>query len=366
MRGWVCWMRTGAVMLLSIGGIVVLLIWLGGGFHEKIEPGPTQVGLHPLGEAPTVTVERIAVLFSEEAVGTVQAAHETEVGAKIMARVLAVHFQAGQHVEKDQVLIELGKSDLEARLSQAQAAVDAAKAALDQAQTNYDRIARLRTQDSASELEFTTATNELTAARANHEQARGSLREAEAVLEYATIRSPLAGVVIDKAVDVGDMVKPGQTVLRLYDRLQLVATVRESLATSLQVGQQLPVTLEALDLRCHGTISEIVPEANVLSRAFHVKVTGPCPPGVIPGMFGRLHIPLGERQELQIPQTAVRRVGQVPYVYRVVGDTQVERAFIQIAGEHDAKIAVASGLSAGDRIVADPNLLKDVRMRDGG
>ena len=358
------WVRTGAVMLLSIGGIVVLLIWLAGGFHEKIEPGPAQVGLRPLGGAPTTTVQRVTVPLSEEAVGTVQAAHETEVGAKIMARVLAVSFQAGQQVEKDQVLVELDKSDLEARMNQAEAAVDAAQAALDQAQTNYDRIARLRAEDSASELEFTTATNDLSAAKANHEQARSALREAEAVLEYATIRSPLDGVVIDKAVDVGDMVQPGQTVLRLFDQLQLVATVRESLATRLEIGQQLPVTLEALDLRCQGTISEIVPEADVLSRAFHVKVTGPCPPGVIPGMFGRLHIPLDETQELQIPRTAVRRVGQVSYVYRVVGDAQVERAFIQIAGEHDTQVAVASGLSAGDRIVVDPTRLKDEERRE--
>jgi RND family efflux transporter MFP subunit len=156
---------------------------------------------------------------------------------------------------------------------------------------------------------------------------------------------------------VGDMVKPGQTVLRLYDQLQLVATVRESLATSLQVGQRLPVTLDALNLHCEGTISEIVPEADALSRAFQVKVTGPCPPGVIPGMFGRLHIPLGERQELRIPRLAVRSAGQIPYVYRVVGEDRVERAFIRIAGEYDDQVAIASGLSAGDRIVADPGRL---------
>jgi RND family efflux transporter MFP subunit len=235
--------------------------------------------------------------------------------------------------------------------------MDAAQAALDQAQTNYDRIARLRAQDAASEHELTTATNELNAGKARHEQARSVLREAETTLGYATIRSPLTGVVIDKAVDVGDMVTPGQTVLRLYDRLQLVATVRESLATNLKVGQQLPVTLEALKLRCEGSISEIVPEADVLSRAFHVKVTGPCPAGVIPGMFGRLHIPIGERQELRIPRTAVRRVGQVPYVYRVIEGKRAERAFIQIAGEYGDQIAVASGLSVGDPIVADPDTL---------
>ncbi len=351
------WIRGGAVLLLSVGGIVVLLIWLAGGLHEKIEPGLTDVGVLPLGQARTTTVELMTVPLAEDAVGTVRAEHETEVGAKIMARVLAVHFQAGQHVEQDQVLVELEKGDLQARVSQAQAAVDAAQAALDQAQTDYDRIVRLRAADSASELELTTATNRLSAAKANHEQALSALREAEAVIGYATIRSPLTGVVIDKAVDVGDMVRPGQTVLRLFDRLQLVATVRESLATSLQVGQQLPVTLEALDLHCEGTISEIVPESDVLSRAFHVKVPGPCPPGVIPGMFGRLHIPLGERQELRISRTAVRRVGQVPCVYRVIGDNRVERAFIQIAGEYGEQIAVASGLSVGDLIVADPDTL---------
>ena len=351
------WVRTGAVMLVSIVGIVVLLIWLAGGFHEKIQPGPAQVGLQPLGGAATVTVEQVTVPLWENAVGTVGAAHETAVGAKIMARVLAVHFQAGQHVDKDQLLLELASDDLEAQLSQAQASVNAAQAALDQAQTNHDRIVRLRAENAASEHEFTTATNELNGAKARHEQARSALREAETTLEYATIRSPLTGVVIDKAVDVGDMVTPGQTVLRLYDRLQLVATVRESLATSLQVGQQLPVTLEALDLRCEGTVSEIVPESDVLSRAFHVKVTGPCPAGVIPGMFGRLHIPLGERQELRSPSAAVRRVGQIPYVHRVVSDNRVERAFIQIASEHDDQVAVASGLSAGDQIVADPRTL---------
>ncbi|UCE60764.1 MAG: efflux RND transporter periplasmic adaptor subunit, partial [Phycisphaerales bacterium] len=342
---------------LSIGGIVVLLIWLAGGFHERIEPEPTEVGLRSVSQARMITVEPVTVPLVEDAVGTVRAAHETEVGAKIMARVLAVHFQAGQRVEQGQVLVELEKGDLRARVNQARAAVDAAQAALDQAQTDYDRILRLRAGESASELELTTATNRLNAAKAGHEQARSALREAEAVIGYATIQSPLSGVVIDKMVDVGDMVQPGQTVLRLYDKLQLVATVRESLATRLEVSQQLPVTLDALDLRCEGTISEIVPESDVLSRAFHVKVVGPCPPGVIPGMFGRLHIPLGEREELRIPRSAVRRVGQIAFVYRGVDGNRVERTFVQLAGEHGNQVAIASGLSAGDRIAADPEML---------
>ncbi|MGD2107838.1 MAG: efflux RND transporter periplasmic adaptor subunit [Phycisphaerae bacterium] len=358
MNRWVRRVRTGSVVIVSVGTIIVLLVWLAGGFHEKIEPGPTRPGLFPLGGAPATTVELVTVPAFEDAVGTVQASHETGVGAKIMARVLSANVRAGQHVERDQVLFELDRSDLEARHAQASAALDAAQASLDQAKTDHDRIARLRTQGSASEHEFTTAVNNLNTARANLERAVSAVEEAETVLGYATIRAPVGGVVIDKLVDVGDMASPGQTVVRLYDQLQLVATVRESLATSLELGQKLPVTLEALDLACYGTVSEIVPEADSLSRAFEVKVTGPCPPGVIPGMFGRLHIPLGERKELQIPRSAMRRTGQIPYVFRVVNDIQVARTFIQIAGEREDRVAIAAGLSAGDVIVSDADQLR--------
>ena len=113
------WIRAAVFALLSIGAIVVLLIWLAGGFHEKIEPGPTLVGERALGGAPTIAVELVSVPLSEVAVGTVRAEHETSVGAKIMARVEAVHFQAGQHVDKEDVLLELERGDLEARESQA-------------------------------------------------------------------------------------------------------------------------------------------------------------------------------------------------------------------------------------------------------
>ena len=357
MKRWLRWVGLGVAAVACVACVAVMMVMLGGGFRKRIQPGPTEVGRLLLGDAPVVAVETVRVLVVEEAIGTVRAAQQTEVGAKVLARVLSVNVTAGQHVTEGTVLIELERGDLEARANQARAATQAAQATLSQAQTNFDRITRLRGENSASELEFTTATNELNAAKANVEKARSAVQEAETVLQYATIRAPLTGVVIDKAVDVGDMVQPGQTVLRIYDRLQLVATVRESLATRLSVSQTLSVTLDALDLRCEGVISEIVPESDALSRAFQVKVTGPCPPGVIPGMFGRLAIPLGEREELRIPRSAVRRIGQVPVVYRLVEGNRVERTFIQIAGESDQHVAVASGLSAGDKIVADANEL---------
>ncbi len=61
--------------------------------------------------------------------------------------------------------------------------------------------------------------------------------------------------------------------------MQLIASVRESLAIRLGVGQSVPARLDTIDYECLATISEIVPEAQAESRSFQVKVTGPCPPG---------------------------------------------------------------------------------------
>jgi len=159
-------------------------------------------------------------------------------------------------------------------------------------------------------------------------------------------------VVIDKNVDVGDMVTPGQLLVTLFDptQMQLVASVRESLTDKLQVGQKIDVKIDTLKLQCSGTVSEIVPEAASASRSFEVKVTGPCPPGVYAGMSGRVFIPLQEEQVLVIPRQAVRSVGQLQLV-DVLENGQVVRRTIRTGRTKGDDIEVLSGLRDGEQVV---------------
>ena len=131
--------------------------------------------------------------------------------------------------------------------------------------------------------------------------------------------------------------------------MQMVATVRESLAMGLEVGQQVAARLDALDLNCHATISEIVPEAQGESRSFQVKVTGPCPPNVYSGMFGRIFIPLGEEEVLVVPPQAVRRVGQLDEVDVVEKGTST-RHVVQLGRTLPEGREVLSGLRQGERV----------------
>lgn len=138
----------------------------------------------------------------------------------------------------------------------------------------------------------------------------------------------------------------------MYDpsHMQLIATVRESLALRLKVGQEIPARLDTFDYECHATISEIVPEAQAESRSFQVKVTGPCPPNVYSGMFGRIFIPLDDEDVLVVPDEAVRKVGQLDEV-DVIENGSVSRRAVQLGRSIDEGREVLSGLGEGEKVV---------------
>lgn len=337
--------------------LVLLMMWLLGAWEEKIGESPGtqpagQVAGRPVGDAELAEVQAIEVPVIETAVGTVRPVHETTVASKVLAKITAVHVRAGQRVKKDDVLVELDDEDLVSRKNQAQAAVDAAKSRFEQSRIEYERVQNLFERNAASQIELDRVTSEYKSSRAELEQARQALKEAETILSYATIRAPINGIVVDKKVEEGDTVTPGQPLLVLYDpdRMQLVAGVRESLARELKEGQSIDVRVDALEFTCAGTISEIVPEAEAASRTFAVKVTGPCPPGVYAGMFGRMFIPRGHERVLVVPQRSIRRVGQLTTVRVAEGDLLHTRA-VQLGEPIDEEnIQVLSGLREGEKV----------------
>jgi multidrug efflux pump subunit AcrA (membrane-fusion protein) len=93
-----------------------------------------------------------------------------------------------------------------------------------------------------------------------------------------------------------------------------------------------------------------VPEAQSASRAFQVKVTGPCPTGIYTGMFGRILIPLEEEEILVIPKKAVRNVGQLELVEVQEGD-RVRRRAVRTGRTLEGDVEVLSGLRAGEQVV---------------
>ena len=344
-----------AVLLGFAAAVVVSLLWLAGTFARKVPvstASPPPQGPPADGEA--VKARFIRQPLVESAVGTIRAVHETSIGSRLLARVVEVNLKAGQPVKANDVLLRLDDADLQAKLQQAKADVTGAEATYTQAAKDEARFANLAETKSISRQDYEKAATRLQEAEAGLRRARETVKEVQAMLEWATIRSPLDGIVIDKKVDVGDMVTPGQLLVTLYDpkRMQLVASVRESLTPELRVGQGIGVHIEGLKKQCTGTISEIVPEAQSASRAFQVKVIGPCPPGIYAGMFGRIQITLKEEElVLVIPRRAVRQVGQLELVEVVEQGQRIRRA-IRTGRTIGEDVEVLSGLREAEEVVA--------------
>ncbi|MCG3179296.1 MAG: Multidrug resistance protein MdtA [Phycisphaerae bacterium] len=342
--------RITLVALVGVGAMVLLMYWLQGGFVRKVSPGQAS----PVAQSAipaTITVQITQVPTYTESWGTVQAEHETAVASKLLARVKEVKVSAGQSVGKGDPLVVLDDTEYKARLDQAQAA-------LKQAQDDFERITKLHADGRATERELTVATNALAAAKAK-------VAEADAVWKDAVIVAPADGVVIDRLVQPGDTVSPGHVIARMFDHLQMVARVAESLRPNLFLTQSIGVRLQGLPHACAGTVSEIVPQADPTNRTFEVKVTGPCQPGVMIGNSGRIVIPTGVSEQILIPVAAVQRVGQITSVLRVVdgspgGQPHLLRQFVELGSLRDGQYEVTSGLKVGDRIVAD------VRSADRG
>lgn len=343
---------SSALMLVSVAGVAWLLMLFAGYFHKKVSSqSQTQKRAIPP-DAVFVTVAQITQPRYESATGAIKPVHEANVASKIMARVLEINVTAGKQVSAGDVLVRLSDEELRSRVQQSEAERDSMAAQLQLATTEVNRAKQLITSNSISRAEYDTTMTRLQTSQANLDRARRAVEEAKVYLNYATVVAPISGIIVDKVVQPGDTVAPGQTLLTLYDplQMQLVANVRESLALKLQVGQQLPARMESLGYECLARVSEVVPKADISSRSFEVKVTGPCPPGIYSGMFGRIMLPLEDEQLLLIPSQAIQRVGQLTYV-QVLVDGQLSRRSIQLGRNLNDQVEVLSGLKEGEQVL---------------
>ena len=350
-----------AAIVGTLLGLVLLLLVLAGFFHRKVPANLAKIPEIDAGELSIADVRLIRKPRYEAAVGTIKAVHEAAVASRLLARVVEVNVKAGQPVQRDDVLVRLDDKDLQARQRQAESALDGAKANHANAAAEFARANLLKRSKATSQQEYDRALATFRSAEADVARNEQAVQESKALLGYATIKAPLTGIVIDKKVEVGDTVTPGQTLVALFnpEKMQMLASVRESLALKLKVGQKVPGRIESLDHECEATISEIVPEAQAASRSFTVKVVGPCPPGVYSGMFGRIYIPLEDEEIVVIPAAAIKRVGQLEMV-NVVEDGKVRRRNIQSGRTLGSDTEVLAGLRPGER-VALANSSKEAR-----
>lgn len=344
----------GLLSLIGVGALVVVVAWLAGTFETKIEPGQQPPAKRKLGDAATDTVRNVSKPSVQESVGTLKAKSRTAISSKVLATIQTVLVAAGDEVAVGEVLVHLDSGEYEARLRQAEQVLAAVEATRQEAELDFARFESLVEKNAASRSDYDKSVGRLRVAEADVARAKQAVTESQVLLSYTTLRAPNAGRIVDRLAEPGDTASPGVPLLVVYDAstLRLEAPVPAHLALQMKSGQTLQVYMDALEKSFHGTIDEIVPQADAPSRSFLVKANLPSSPTLYEGMFGRLRIPTGIRNHLCLAADAIQTVGQLQFVDVVQDDNTLQRRYIRTGREGEpGRIEVLSGLDAGERVV---------------
>lgn len=369
----------------GIAGLLVLMLYMGGVFSTgTIPPGRKEA---PKGETrpertAKASVESVTEFY--ESVGTVRPKVETRVESQVMAKVIEVNARPGERVSKGQVLVRLDSRQYETRLEQTEQAllsarsrreqteqaIIAAKAELDRAEAAFRRMKTYFESKAATAQDMEQAEAAYRQARARLEQAEKARNEADAgvrqagkaveeaqiSLGYTKVTAPEAGEVVRRLVEPGDLAAPGRPLLLLQTRgkLRLEALIPETLIGKIRIGTPLELRIDALDRLTTGTVEEVVPSADPMTRTILVKVALPEAEDIFPGMFGRLLLPVKERSVVLIPKKALRRIGQLEVVTAELGG-RWEQIFVTTGKSMGDKVEVLSGLKGGETVALEGN-----------
>jgi RND family efflux transporter MFP subunit len=338
---------------LSVATIVILMLSLLGAFRHGVIQGASQ----PVPEETTagLATEKVALQTSPvntEAVGTVQAEQLAAVTSRVVANIVEMRVSAGQRVTNGDILVVLDDRDLRHRVEQAQDAVRGAEATLAQAQSDYQRDKPLFDQQVITPYDFEHTQTNLKTAEANLHRLQQAQKEAEVNLSYAVICSPFAGVVVDKLANLGDLAAPGKPLLTMYEqgRLWLEANVPEELMNRIHLNEALTFRIDAMGREMRGRVVEMVPSSDPSTRTVAARVRLNETQEIVPGMFGRLLIPMKPEEVLAVPASAVIRAGQLTMV-DVAAEGRVQRRTVQLGRAIGDRFEVLSGLAPGETVV---------------
>ena len=374
-------------ILPPLGGaalLVLLMLYMTGMFTPNRVGPETRVPPPPEVEEPAQTARARVETVTEvdRAVGTVRPQTETRVESQVTARILEVKVRPGDDVDRGDVLIVLDGSQLrskvdqarqavlsaQARRRQAAQAVRSAEAVFTEAEAAYERTRTYFQGEAATEQDMERARSAFLQAKAGVERAQQSLQEAEAgvrqaekmveesriALGYTRIEAQESGQVAERTAEPGDMAWPGKVLLLLQTRgaLRLESLVREGLIHRIRVGSRMAVSVDVLDRELEGVVDEVVPFADPVTRTFLVKVSLPQAEGLYPGMFGRLLVPVADREIVTVPRKAVVRVGQLEMVTVRAGG-RWERVFVKTGRIMEGRVEVLAGLDGGETLALD-------------
>lgn len=312
------------------------------------------------GAAPlaTTVVRYAQVDQTYAAEATVEAVRQSTVSAQIAGRIVDVRFDAGDYVEKGQVLVRIDEREVAQAVAGRQAEVASARATLENARANYERTRQLYTQKFVSQAALDKAQAEYRAAQAQAAANVAGAGQAQTLRSYTNIVAPYSGVVSERHVQLGEMASPGMPLMTGFDPrdLRVVASIPQYKLAQIKSAGRASVEVPALNRWINASSIQVLPAIDEKTRVFQVRLGLPENlRDVYPGMFARAHFVIGRTQKLAIPASAVVRRSEVTAVYVVTPDKQIRLRQIRVGETATGRsVEVLAGLTPGEVIALDP------------
>ncbi|ARV61365.1 efflux transporter periplasmic adaptor subunit [Nostocales cyanobacterium HT-58-2] len=415
--------------IASVLGIGLLTVGCGSLPKESAEAQSQSPGRQqPKGSAVPVdaSIARTGVLRQDpEYTGTTTPFRTVSVRSQVEGRLLALNVDVGDALKQGQIIAQIDdallrtaqnqaeaelaalKSEVareKARISNARAEVERTRAELVQAQADAQRQQKLVKEGAIAQQAAEQArTESLTAAqtlRAAQEQVRTEqqalaaaqgrvvaqqavVAEAKERRSYARLKSPITGAVLEKVTEPGNLLQPGNEVLRIgdFNRVKVVVQLSELELGKVRLGQSVKVRLDAFPNQTYtGQVTRISPAADTTARLIPVEVVIPNSDDKIgSGLLARVNFETQTQERVLIPEIALqerdreagrtkedkgaisssspqsslsKRQGTVFVVMEAGGKATVTARPVTLGERADGNVEVLSGLQPGERFVA--------------
>ena len=265
----------------------------------------------------TAKVIRGTVNNSVTATGTVQALKTVAVGTQVSGVINKLYADFNSVVRKGDLLAELDKTPLQAQLDNAQASLDDANSEVTYQTANYNRVKALNDKSLVAQSDYDLALYNYNKAQTSLKIAKSNYSKAKINLDYATIYSPIDGVILNRAVDEGQTVAASFSTPTLFliakdlTQMQVAANIDEADIGQIKDGQKVEFSVDAFpDMKFAGKVTEIRLQSTTTSNVvtYTVIIQAPNPEKkLMPGMTANITIIIEKSDNvLIVPGKALR------------------------------------------------------------
>lgn len=299
--------------------------------------------------------------------GIVQAQKQSTVATRLMGQVEQILVEKGDQVKKGDLLVSIRSNAIVAKEQQVEAGIAEASAAFENVETNFKRIKILYGKESATQKEFDDIKAQYKMAEARLEAAKQRRREVDEMLQYANIRSPYDGIVIDKFVNIGDMASPGMPLLAIEapGAFEVLSRIPESEMNLWSVDDTATVRISSVQETVKGVITNISPSSKFSGPQYEILI------GLIPdedqasiirsGMFANVKLHHGTEEVVEVPSELIVKRGQLTGIWMVSPQDKALMRWIRPGRELNGKTEILSGVKSGERYITQ----HDARLYDG-